>query len=220
MSLLGKLFNPDNERKHSGLAEFVQNIYTGYDLTPIEAKNNLEQGLVELVWDNGDHCANGLLLTGHGYLITCLHCLADADRLRISFGPRLYRIMELCATNQERDLAIIRIDLRGAPRANRYRFCLNPPLSFGKKMPVAILTRNKAGLSIKGNFLEGRRNHGLTNACFYLCEQNSAKGDSGGILVTHDAALLGLHKGRSEQGSLSIKLFHILELIESYRAGR
>ena len=52
--------------------QFLKNIYP-QNLSPEQAKKNLEKGVVELLYPNGKHALNGLLITEDGYFITNRH---------------------------------------------------------------------------------------------------------------------------------------------------
>ncbi|MEK6899728.1 MAG: hypothetical protein AABX05_01255, partial [Nanoarchaeota archaeon] len=68
------------------LDKFTQNCRQQHPLPPNIAKQNLEQGLVELVYDNGQHAANGLLISNEGHFLTARHCV-ERDNL-----PRYLRL--------------------------------------------------------------------------------------------------------------------------------
>lgn len=227
MSFLTNLFRSRERRKTtaSALEQFVQQNWLE-DITPEQARRNIEEGLVEIIWLDGQHAANGILVTKDGYFLTALHCVThelSSKRVR-GWDGSVYGIQEVCVYDDQEDIALVKANIPGNEEPLRYLFYNTDKL---ERMPVALLTRWDGILQTAYGFIERswnpmvtkdrereiqRKNH------YHVSLMLERPGDSGGILVSQDARLVGIHcAGDQAANSAGAKLLPALELVDSYK---
>jgi S1-C subfamily serine protease len=214
----------DKEAEKKALWKFVFQIYAGHDLSADEAKKNIEDGILEIVWDNGEHNANGILVSESGYIVTCYHCVEKKlEEKRVIYRNRRYRIKRVCADDVSRDLALVKIDTGRDPVAGKYKFLLETEIRAGSQIPIVLLCRREGKLQRTGGFLSGWKFHFIGGEQDqYVRRQATGPGDSGAAIVTTEGELAGIHAGvcvgddgRFKHGSA---LSGILSLIARYAA--
>lgn len=128
-----------------------------------------------------------------GYLLTCAHVIADAEKIEVVLGGVTYGAIVL-AQDLDNDLALIQIDARGLPTLS---LASSDRARVGQKVwaigfPLAghlddTLKANEGGLS--GVSLKAGAKGLQTNAAINA-------GNSGGPLVTENGAVLGVIGGK------------------------
>lgn len=217
---------PEDENKKA-LADFVQNVYWGEDLSSEEAKQNVEMGILEILWPEGGHRANGLLITTNGFFVTSRHCV-DGDLKNImvrDFLGMRHRIQRVCCVSKRRDLALVKADFSGEPLLMRYKYFREE--NFGKN-PVQVvgLTRWNGKLVIRGGYTQGKTGSHFTKNLSFLIKQISLDmyaqpGDSGGVVVSADGRLIGTMTGNVigiPFLTFCARWFDALQLITAYCA--
>lgn len=186
------------------LRKFVENFHWASHLSDAEAQSNLYNGIVEIVYETGQHAANGLLVTKNGYVVTNYHCISDmADKplmIRTS-NKTWHRIIKICGYNASSDIALIKADMGGPAEAHQYRFVLRNDLTH--KFPIDLLVRWYGKLKKKAGFVERPRftvlektfslnkiNYDVKNQI--PLELKTRGGDSGGLVVTERSEIYGL----------------------------
>lgn len=201
------------------LEQFVQQAYQGEALLPAQAIRNLEEGVIEIVYDDGSHRANGLLLTTDGYFLTADHCLGEEYKtMRVrTQAQRQYRIKRIVARDNQHDLVLgkMRGELWG--QANVYRLYTE---RIAKTLPVALLTRRDGIVQRKYGFVheyymrEIRKEHEVFLP-FFAMVLDGRPGDSGGIVITREGQLIGLHRGSVGNIMYGVRILKALELVYS-----
>ncbi len=214
---------PDN---YSHLQAFVQNIYWSKDIPTEQSKRDLEDGIVEFVYENGAHAANGLLISDDGYVITCQHCIPEEEVFAVLSTGEKKRIKNICLQSEEQDLALIKLEIKGRARAKRYRLYLQERKSLAMNMPVVLLTRKNGRVIKKGGYVKESKSipeiqklkSGETYTYDILCDLDGVHGDSGGAIVTAQGELCGLvNRGRIGHSiSLSFGIYSVLTLLSNY----
>lgn len=207
------------------LKQFVENIYWGDDLDVATAKKNLENGTVEIIYPNGQHASNGLLITASGYFITNYHCISNGiSNMRIKiFDGRVFDMKYVAAIDRTADIALVKAAISDQREHIVYKFFKDKDLPFGKKLPVVFLSRRNGKLGTKGGFTQGLKYkelpvNGQILSNQLICEIHSVPGDSGSSIVDSNAgAILGfLASGDGQQLTFAACMSDALELIMSY----
>jgi len=232
MNLLYKLFNKEKIKKQKEtiflLDEFIKNIYFGEDLTQKESMRNLEEGLVEIIYNNGNHASNGLLITENGYFLTAKHCIKNnSGSLKIRlYNGNVYSIKKAYFYGRiEEDISIAKADIQTSCNVKKYKiFNTNNILSDFNKISVALLTRRNNKINTSYGFInkwECKKVKLLDGS--YLVNQFSLnilskQGDSGGIFISPDGRLVGiLAAGDSSNFATGVKILNVLELVYYYK---
>ncbi|QQS23319.1 trypsin-like peptidase domain-containing protein [bacterium] len=190
------------------LRSFVDNFHWSSGLSDEEAKLNLHDGLREIVYGNGYHAGNALLVTKNGYIITCYHCIFDYQTRPVfirSLDGKGYRIEKICGYSTSNDIALAKIALEGPAEPIRYRFAVKHDIE--QRFVVDLLVRienrlkKKTGvihfpmLSTYKNRGQAIRNEDLRNQV--AIHMNGQPGDSGGIITTERSEIYGVLASRS-----------------------
>jgi hypothetical protein len=209
----------------SALKKFIQNVYYGEGLSDNQARTNLEEGLVEMVYGNGSHASNGLLLTDDGYFLTSRHCVdredfskegIELETLKIKLhGGRKYPIKSVCVrSTRDLDIAIAKADIPGDCNPKTYRFCNK---KYADNSPVALFTRWQGEKNKKYGVVKKMNSKAYLGLSLMTCRQ----GDSGGIIVNSESRVMGvlsgMWQGEAFYNARSIALFKVLELVDFYR---
>ena len=200
----------------TALDAFIQNFYHGESLTDAQARKNLEEGVIELVWRNGQHAANGLLVTESGYILTSNHCVEEShlSGLQVKNHNNIcYEIEKVQVRSKGNlDLALVKANIPQKDIAKQYRF-YDLKLDY---FAVAAFTR-KEGLPVKKyGFAE------KTNKIVRYNFPDGAPGDSGGVIATPDSEIMAIYCGKidgydSVYSAFTVSLFKALELIHFYK---
>lgn len=207
------------------LASFVQNVYWGEDLSPEEAKRNVAAGLLEILWTEGGHRANGLLITANGYFITNYHCVeGDPENcvLQDFLGVR-HRIQRICCISKSRDLVLAKAGFSGEPLPLRYKYFHEENFGQGAT-PVVALTWRNGEIVMRGGYTHGKTEVCETNIARLLQQQirleiSVQTGDSGGVVASMEGRLIGLLSGKYRDGvpiAYCARWFDVLDLITMY----
>ncbi|MBN2459081.1 trypsin-like peptidase domain-containing protein [Candidatus Woesearchaeota archaeon] len=212
-------------RVASALESFLQNFYNGECLSEVDAKKNLELGVVEIVGKKG-HLANGLLVTSNGYFLTAKHCVDHEPKKMKKRKIRLhdqqeYAFEKVCVWSEERDVALAKATMPGECKPMLYKFC-NTSVKL-KEQPLLVLTRWDGKLTLRSSMLEKHLKRKLYfKGEIYASYGDSVPGDSGGSLVSLDGRVMGIHthtlKGNSPIFDLygSTKIVEALEVMSVY----
>ncbi|MFC1678544.1 serine protease [Patescibacteria group bacterium] len=206
------------------LMSFVQNIYWGEDLSLAQAKKNLEEGIVEIVYDNGQHRGNGLLITDNGFIITCNHCIFPSfDKLKVvKNSGEHYPIDYICHSKQDRDIVLFKADIPGLAKPREYKFFDSREFRVYRKYLVVGLVRWDGKLMIKGGYTCGSLVASLTvdNTDLYkdmmILKTKLIKGDSGGIIATINSEVVGIHSSGIDGCSYCTPWNVILEIVSIF----
>jgi hypothetical protein len=211
MSLLTRFRSKRNEQEEIilSLERFIQQIYWAEELTSKEVQKNVEESLVEIIYKNGRHASNGILITQNGYLLTANHCTKNlkGKRIRLLNGEK-YKMKKVCDKNPEEDLALVKADIPKECKPMSYKFYNTNKI---ERIPIALLT-------IKDNKLI--RKYGFTQKTYadgFSIDKISEPGDSGGIIISPNNRIMGFLAGTISNESAVIKLYSALDLIISYK---
>ncbi|MFH0892743.1 MAG: serine protease [Candidatus Falkowbacteria bacterium] len=179
------------------------------------SENYIANAVIEILYPDGSHLGNGLLLTQDGYFLTCDHCLIYPPgimKLRMSDGRTSSRA-RICVRDPDHDLALCKIPLSG-DECNCFKFYVPPEKKLSQ--PIIYLGRRGERLVRKeGNFTGSIFNtvcHTVVNEysvkgeSIIRCQKytstqyyghfnmniDAAVGDSGGVVITPDGSLVGL----------------------------
>lgn len=230
------------------LDDFLENAKSN-SLTDEQAQKNLEEGVVELV-KNGQHSSNGLLITDDGYFLTARHCVEHSlpQYVRLYDGS-VYPFENVCSQREGTylDLALAKVKILGECKSRKYKICDKGNLKPGSSL--RSLSRWNGELIHRDGSMEGKVIRTLIRDATYssiskdyassvyansiLSSVPTIKGDSGGILITPDAGIIGIlcriysteiyltdawQKNQcSFQYSEAITISEALELIDSYK---
>lgn len=213
------------------LDEFIQQIYWSETLTPNEAVECLSKGLVELVYNDEQHAANGLLVTTDGYFLTAAHCLSqDVRNLSLKdYLGNIYQIKKRIASGNHEDIILGRVDIPKKCQAMQYKFYNTNLISkidqYKIGEPVSFLSRWNGREISKYGFLkgDGKPAYVKDNGKTYVFKDqfnislSSLKGDSGGLIVSSNGSLMGFASCKGEIELLCIKIIKALELVHFYK---
>ncbi len=211
-----------SDEDRAALLKFTQNFYYGEALSVGEAQQLVENGVVELLCENGTHRGNGFLITENGYFITAAHCVAKDitnEKIRMHSG-RVARISRVCIKDEKADIALAKAELEGLADAKLYRFMQTDTFSKSHKKPVVLLTRRNGSIVVRGGFTietHETNDHGRELRTT-LCDVEAVPGDSGGIVVT-DGCIAGImlaELGRKYPVKAAASWYEALSLILKY----
>ena len=170
-----------------------------------EAQQNVERGVVELVYPDGQHGANGLLVTANGYFLTAYHCV-DRAELRKNFRVKTYAgelfpISRVCAYDSSLDLALVKAKIPEKPQSLTYKFFKADQFSPFHREPVVALARRNGNIAYHGGYTKGQFVHALkyldehSYERLAICDMATTLGDSGGVVVTRNGDVVGILSG-------------------------
>ena len=204
----------------TALDNFIQNFYHGGSLSEAEARETIEEGLLELVWKNGKHAANGLLVTESGYFITSDHCVDQEHLSQLQVRDhrnKRYEIEKVLVRGKgDLDIALVKAEMPFIDIARRYRF--RNSVDKIDNIPVALLTRRNGEIVRKYGLIPSFRDH---SSHFYHTNINCVPGDSGGIILTPTFQPIGILRGTNNShtyNSKAVDFFKALELIHFYKS--
>jgi len=189
-------------------------------LTREQSRKNIEDSLVEIIYDSGDHSSNGFLITENGYFLTAEHCIrknALNKRIRTSNGE-VYPIEKVCYSDFPHDLALVKAKIKSKPVIKNYNLYNTNKL---EKIPVQILARWDKKIVRKYGFVELTTtscNDHRKNFCsdIFSIARPIISGDSGGIIISPLSELIGFVHGSDKRVCCGIKLNNALKLIYKY----
>lgn len=178
------------------LDDFLTNAQNS-DLSYAQAQKNLEEGVIELV-KYGKHYSNGLLITDDGYFLTARHCFEHSlpQQVRLYDGSK-YPFEKVCYQDSFFDIAVAKAAIPGYPRSRKYRIYRSEEPIILDSPIIAISRRNaeligRFGVAIgQGFLLDDDIPHIIEFGREYGGSLIRA-GDSGGVLITPDAKILGI----------------------------
>ena len=184
-------------------------------LTDEQAKKNLEEGVIELL-EYGRHSSNGLLITDDGYFLTAKHCLEKPVPGAVrSYDGKIYKLERWSLSLPKYfgvfDVAIGKAVIPEKQNSKKYRICslgkfISPFTTIPFKRDIVRLSRLNQELIFHHQkvldviTLKGY-NH-LTVAIRYQgygATDELQPGESGGILATTDARILGIHTSKQKK---------------------
>ncbi len=198
----------------NGLMDVIEQKTKVKKTAPINREENKEKqshvtdGLLEIIYNDGSHCGNGLLLDENGLTLTCNHCL-DVPLSQILFKHRngkTFKILRIIAKDEKNDLALCLIDTYRIPQKKYYEISNASSYIAKKTINVSILTlrndklliRDGASKLIRKTVRVQNRNRQTLIEMNIFC----AKGDSGGIVVDQEGCILGVFSSGTENGIL------------------
>ncbi len=236
-TVLAKIGKEQIKLDKLALQDFINNFHWGSDLSDINARNNLELGLVEITDEDGYHSSNGLLITNNGYFVTNYHCvddLDDVDKYIRTVDGRVCKILKVCGGNPHNDIALVKADMSGPAEALCYKFAETHNIS--KDFPVALFTRRDVYGSPKDNL---KIKYGtIRKPQLRTYKSNSpggdvknqveismitSAGDSGGVIATKEGKIYGLLTGggaNQKHVSACTFWFEALKIIQIVVSGK
>lgn len=201
LSLVFKRLTPHHSKQidKEVLQQFVNNFHWGENLNDMEAKSNLEAGLLEIIAVGKGHYGNGLLITENGYFVTNYHCvdLKDLSLLNVVLANGAsYPITKVCGYNKKSDVALVKADIPGAVSAKLYKFSNSHIVK--KNSSLVLLTRWDGLVKVKGgsvaysSFISANTVDGQVCHNQIVLSTDCAPGDSGGVVVSQGFRVYGL----------------------------
>lgn len=193
------------------LEEFVQNIYWADFLSSEQSIKNLEESLVEVLYEDLQHKGNGLLITEDGYFLTANHVREEdgkdcspAKYIR-DYQNEIYPIKKICQTDEREDLALLKAEIKAEKYQKRYKICNTDKLkNFNMgEFPIQIKTRLNGKIEDKEGSLI--LNYVVCEKLNYTNQIGSdiqvRGGDSGGIIISSERReLIGFVSNGMEEG--------------------
>jgi len=213
LKIIGK---KKREKLVSTLDEFIRQTKLNEDLNPNESRKNLEESLIELIYYDGQHSSSGLLFTNNGYFLTAKHCIKNPKELRARlYDGKNYKIKKVCAVSHKSDIGLAKIKISGNYEIKKFRIHNTNKL---EKIPIVLLIRKDGQIKEKYGIIDRDWNPGSLDALNQFSSSIISKaGDSGGIIISPDGKLIGIHYGNRPNNSSHIKIIRALELIEFYK---
>lgn len=213
MSLLKNLFKREDL---ISLERFLENTEQR-KLSDEEARASIKKGIVEITYDDGQHCANGLLI-GKGYFVTVKHAMEKRRNKFISdYLGRIFSLHSQALISVKKDLALGRFNWAAE---DFYNYNLEEIVSESRYIPRVLLIRRGREVITKPVTLIGKNYSLKDNGELYPINnytRNSVEGDSGGIYATVNGTIEGIHLGVSAQNtSPAIKSSEILNIVQAY----
>ncbi|MBI5064649.1 trypsin-like peptidase domain-containing protein [Candidatus Woesearchaeota archaeon] len=216
-------FSRKQKKDVSGLEGFIQQIYWAESLTDDQSKTNIQESLIELTYQ-GQHYANGLLITNNGYFLTNAHCLPDdvLPNIKIRMhDERTYAIQDWCIRSRKReDLALAKADLPGDNKPRSYKFHIEK----SRTPTVILLTRRNGKILYKLGSIPGSKSlvkiADDPSALYSMhldLKIDNIPGDSGGVITTTDLRIIGLlSSGNTQDFASAATLQNALNLVQAY----
>ncbi len=225
--LLLKIEN--HQRRLSVLTDFINNIYIAEDLPKNEAKKNLESAIVEIVYENNQHAANGILITTDGYFVTNLHCVVGPDRRKIILhNGECFSINKICARSKIYDLALVKADIPVVSEAIKYPFYIDIKLAQAmnhKANMIIVLTRWQKKLKIAGGVTDGKikensytENGGNYKKQVHILSDLGPGYSGGAVILSLENKIYGINSNSNESGKSGFctQWYNVVELISKY----
>ena len=197
-------------------------------LTEEEAKEKITRGIVEIVYLNGDHCANGLLI-GEGYFVTTKHIFKTgaSNKRIVDYQNRKFEVQSQVFCAKKTDLALARFK---RPQEEFPGYNFSSLENIAQLLPSVLIGRDNGKEYRKGclpthakiqrNIVSEKvfRNNILPMYCFSM---NSGKnGDSGGVFATANGDILGFMRGswpgEETKWVYGVKSEYLASLINAY----
>jgi S1-C subfamily serine protease len=169
--------------------------------------------------ETGKATGTAFVVTSDGCLVTCAHCVEAATDIKVRLGGKTYAA-KVVGWNQNRDLALIRIDAKGLPTL---------PLGTDKSVELAESVRavgfplsTVLGSSVKitGGTIAGfiQRPEGR----LFQVDASINPGNSGGPLVDSTGAVIGVNSAKLAGAKISNVAFSVpvgdvKKLLERYK---
>ncbi len=171
-----------------------------------EQQSHVTKGLLEILYEDGSHSGNGLLLNENGLALTCCHCLnVPLSQIYIKHrNGKNFKVLRIIAKDEKNDLALCLIDTYRIAQKKYYEISNLGAYIEKNAINVSILTLRNGKLVIRDGVSELIRktvNVEKINRQT-LIEMNifCAKGDSGGVVVDKDGHVLGIFNSGSING--------------------
>ncbi len=193
--------SPEQIKKDKvALKGFMANFHFGHDLSDTQAKQNVENGVVEIVDGDGHHCSNALLVTKNGYFVTSYHWvdnITERPLYVVTEGGKKRRIVRVCGYSIKCDVALAKADLHGSEEPMVYRFVNSyTPHSV---IPVIHLARKNFALIYNRGHIDNPPIRNIQfddgpvpTGAYVPMRIKVIPGDSGGVIVTPKYEVYGV----------------------------
>ncbi len=175
-----------------------------------------------------DFTSTAFLINREGYLLTCGHCVENAQSVTVTVAGNEYRA-SVVATNPYRDLAILKIDdAKNLPRDQMLRLGTERQVSLAQDLRVVgVPLSDVLGSSVKNvrgaiaGFIGDNKNDYRT-ARSYQIDAVVNPGNSGGPIVDDSGAVIGIINAKltSENGGgvgFGIPVRYAIELLKKHQ---
>lgn len=169
-------------------------------LTPGAVYDKVNPSVVTVLGQQRSYSSvgTGIVLSGDGYVLTNHHVIAGCSACRVwltgPYGENLSYEAELVGSDEEQDLAVLKIDGQDLPAAE---FGVSDDLQVGDRV-YAI--GNPLGLELRNTFTDGlvsavNRNVDVEGVDMTLIQTNAAlnNGNSGGPLINQYGQVVGIN---------------------------
>lgn len=214
------------KKEINALEKFMQNLYWGESLNPEEAIKNLEKGIFEIKYSNGEHSSNGLFITNNGYALTSNHCVEKYKEKFIedSEGQK-YKIERICQKNKEKDIVLIKTTKNTSVSPLIYK--IKNVHELMELYPLGYLVEHKSRWDgeIKNSFGQIKKTKRKERISNHKGQHKKLEdqidvemplipGDSGGILLDYIGNLTGFASASNQKNSSFSSIFAGFDLIQ------
>ncbi len=146
---------------------------------------------------------SGVVITPDGYIVTNDHVIEGASRIRVTFADGKWQYARLVGRDQERDIAVVRVDAHDLPCAE---MADSDKLQVGESV-VAIGNPMGLGSSVSAGIVSALNRHNLQIDDAHNLDgaiQTDAainRGNSGGALANANGQLIGINTAILSSGS-------------------
>lgn len=188
----------------AALKSFIENPTRVNFLTDDHARTELEKGVVGITYDDNKHIMSGLLITKNGYVVTnydVVTYLKDSSLVIKTAEGKSHKVLRVCATSEQSNIAILKVEMDGPAKAMKYKFSdrRSPHVTFA----VSYLTRQKKGLSKQPGLIHSASPQSFkvkdsTGQLFnqVLIERiHKSNIEAGAVVVTANGDLFGIATG-------------------------
>jgi len=213
------------KRSIKALEQFMQNANFRESISVEQSIKNLEEGLVELFYETGQHKGNGLLITEDGYFLTVSHLEEEnveksppAKYIRDYHG-RIYKIDKICQINKREDLALLKAEISKKDGPKKYRIYQTDQLKnlISKEFPINLKIVKDGRIKNKYGYIFTK--FGMDEKLSYTNQFGTdisvVRGESGGIAISVKGELIGfISNGFQKEGqgdkylNFKIKSYH------------
>jgi hypothetical protein len=193
MAIMGALDYLSKGKKAKTINVFGQFLYNAHNsrLSPKEAKQNLEKGLIELNWESEDiKFSNGLLITENGYFVTSDFPEypiknGNSEMFKIKYNSQSFPIEKIILRDKKSNLVLGKIKIEAQYQAMQYSFLDSSGLPLNIPVGLLLFKYNGSLVEKKGKIQELEKN--LFKASF-----ESEHNDSGSVVMDNNCSLIGL----------------------------
>lgn len=201
---MGKDTYNRNYNSINSLEEFLENrhLVETESMNPDESAKKLEESVVEILYESGNHKGNGVLVTEDGYLLTANHIedknmndkALEGKYIRNDEGE-IYSIDRICQKNEYKDIMLIKANITKKSQPRKYKVWNVGSLENNSEFSFLTQISKWGGKNKNKN---GQLLIPLTNKIlpdFFLTDISTRSGDSGGIVFSKKGTLIGLIVG-------------------------